>query len=172
MMSLALVASLTAVASFAAAMIYSALKDLVAMQVSDRVVLLLLALFPVLAPLAGWSLESIMLSVAVAMIAFFASVAFFALGWIGGGDGKLITVSVLWLGAEQAPSFVFQAALLGGLCAVGLLVFRRLALPLAWQSKAWIVRLHSAETGVPYAVAIGIAGLIVLPYTPWLKDFI
>lgn len=172
MMSLALVASLIAITSFAAAMIYSALKDLVAMQVSDRVVLLLLALFPVLAPLAGWPLESILLSVAAAMIAFFASVTVFTLGWMGGGDGKLITVSVLWLGAEQTPSFIFQTALLGGLCAVGLLVFRRLTLPVGWQSKAWIVRLHAAESGVPYAVAIGIAGLIVLPDTPWLKDFI
>lgn len=142
------------------------------MQVSDRVVLLLFAMFPVLAPLAGWSLETIVLSVAVAMIAFFTSVAFFALGWMGGGDGKLITVSVLWLGAEQAANFVIHTALLGGLCAVCLLAFRRLTLPTIWRDKAWIVRLHAADTGVPYAVAIGIAGLIVLPHTPWIKDVI
>lgn len=127
-MSLGLVASIIAVTSFAAAMIYSALKDVLTMQVSDRGVLLLFALFPILALAAGWPLESIGVSLAMPMIAFFASVALFALGWMGGGDGKLITVSALWLGADQAPNFVFQTALLGGLCAASLLVFRQLAL--------------------------------------------
>lgn len=138
------------------------------MQVSDRIVVLLLASFLVLAPLAGWPLESIVFGMAAALIAFFASVALFTLGWMGGGDGKLITVSVLWVGADQATDFVVHTALLGGLCALFLLVFRRLSLPSNWQDKAWIVRLHAPETGVPYAVAIGIAGLISLPQTPWL----
>lgn len=171
-MSLTLVASAAAVASFAGAMVYSALRDVLTMQVSDRVVLMLLGLFPILAPLSGWTLESMLLSTALAMIVFFASVGFFALGWMGGGDGKLITVSVLWLGTDQTVGFIFYTALVGGLCTACLLGFRRLALPLVWQSKAWIVRLHRPENGAPYAVAIGSAGLIVLPHTLWLKDFV
>lgn len=168
-MSLGLVASIMGIATFASAMIYSAIRDLLTMTVSDRLILLLLVAFPVLAPLSGWSFLQILLSMAVTLIAFFACLGFFAMGWMGGGDGKLITMGVLWVGADQAPNFFFGATLVGGIGALLLLLFRKLSLPRAWREKAWIERLHAKDMGLPYAIAIGIAGLIVLPGTPWAQ---
>ncbi len=167
-MTLCYLASSLAVSLFVAAMLYAAMRDVLTMTVSDRLVIALLAAFPVLAPLSGWPLEDLAWSVAVALMTFFASVAFFSLGWIGGGDGKLATVTVLWLGADSALGFVTYTALFGGAFAVGLLLFRTLTLSPAWQQTGWIARLHAPTTGIPYAVAIGLAALGMLPGTPWM----
>ncbi len=167
-MTLGVLASLLAVSLFAAAMIYSAMRDLLTMTVSDALIITLVGAFPVLAPLAGWSLEAIGWSLAAAAITFFLGVGFFAAGWIGGGDGKLATATVLWVGADSALTFIAYATLLGGVFALALLLFRTRGLSPASQSTGWIARLHAPNVGVPYAVAIGLAGLSVLPHTPWM----
>lgn len=171
-MSLGLLASYAAVATFAAAMIFSAVSDVLTMTIPDRLALALLLAFPVLAPLAGWPADKILFAVAAALVAFFCCVGAFALGWMGGGDGKLLTVSILWIGAEHSFDFLACTALVGGLFAVALLLFRRFVLPQAWTRAGWMLRLHHPDTGVPYAVAIGSAGLLVLPHTHWMKDLI
>ncbi len=167
-MSLALAASIAAAATFSAAMAYSALKDVLTMQVSDRVVLLLLGTFPLFALLSGWSLPEVLTSLGIAALAFAICFAFFAMGWMGGGDGKLITATILWMGAGHAVEFLLYTALIGGLFALVLRVFRALPLPYYWQQAAWLAHLHRPQTGIPYAVAIGMAALILLPQTPWL----
>lgn len=167
-MTFGFLANFLAVSLFVAAMIYSALLDVVTMTVSDRLVIALLAAFPVLAAVSGWPLEAIAWSAVVAMMTFFVSVALFASGWIGGGDGKLATATILWVGAENALSFVAYTTLLGGACALALLGFRRLSLAPSWQRRDWVVRLHAPSAGIPYAVAIGLAGLSLLPSTLWL----
>lgn len=168
MLELGFFSTITAVSLFAGAMLLAAVMDILTMKVSDRLVTLLLVSFAILAPLSGWSPEEMAWSVAAAMMVFFASVAFFALGWVGGGDGKLATVITLWLGAQNVLPFITMTALLGGVCALGLLLFRMLPLPPSWRERPWIARLHGPETGIPYAVAIGLAALIVLPKTPWM----
>lgn len=167
-MTLSLLATIGAIGLFAGAMVLAAVMDVLTLKVSDRLVLLLAAGYAVLAPVAGWSLNDIAWSVSAAMLVFFASVAFFSLGWMGGGDGKLATVSTLWVGAQSALPFVATTALLGGVCALGLLLVKNLALPRSWLRKPWLARLHAAETGVPYAVAIGLAALLQLPNTLWI----
>lgn len=171
MLELGFFATIGAVSLFVGAMIFAAVMDVLTMKVSDRLVILLLAGFVILAPLSGWSLEEMAWSVAAATMVFFASVAFFALGWVGGGDGKLATVIALWMGAQNVLPFITMTALLGGVCALGLLLFRVLPLPRSWAQRPWIARLRASETGVPYAVAIGFAALIVLPETPWMGAF-
>ena len=167
-MTVNLLATSVALGLFAMAMVLAAVMDVLTMKVSDRLIALLLVGYPILAPAAGWSLEDIAWSVAAAMVVFFVSVAFFSLGWMGGGDGKLATVGVLWLGAENMVPFVTTTALVGGVCALVLLSARRLTLPRSWLQRRWAARLYAKEAGIPYAVAIGASGLIVLTNTPWV----
>lgn len=167
MVTVNLVATVGAVALFAGAMVLAAVMDVATMEVSDRLVMLLLAGYLVLAPASGWSFAEMAWSVAAALLVFFSSVAFFSLGWMGGGDGKLATVGALWLGAENTLAFVMMTALMGGLCALAVLAVRRLSLPSAWLDRPWLARLRAPEAGIPYAVAIGSAGLILLANTPW-----
>lgn len=170
-MSLGLLASCAAIAAFVAAMVFLAVRDVATMTISNRVLVVLLFAFAVLAPLAGWPLDRIGVSLLVALVTFLGTAALFAFGWIGGGDGKLMTVSVLWIGAGQALNLIVYTLIAGGLFGLGLLLFRLMPLPGALQRQAWITRLHAPGTGIPYAVAIAAGGLAVLPETYWMKNF-
>lgn len=71
--------------------------------------------------------------------------ALYALGWLGGGDGKLLGVLALWLGPKDVGT-----ALLG-------------AVPLGVALTAWGLASPSFRArGVPMAVAIGTPAALLL----------
>ncbi|WP_243373466.1 A24 family peptidase [Microvirga solisilvae] len=167
-MTISAVAALTASLCFAAATIWAGLMDLATMKIRNELVLFLLAIYATLAPLAGLGAVQIGMSAAVAIAVFMALFIFFGFGWIGGGDAKLISVIVLWLGAEHALPYVVFMALFGGVFCLLLIRFRSIPLPAFCAQVPWIVHLHSKEKGVPYGVAIAAAALFIFPKTPWI----
>ncbi len=144
-------------------MAYAASSDLLTMRISNRLVLLLIGGFFVLALLAGLSLELIGMHVASAALVLALSFAFFSFGWIGGGDAKLIAATTLWLGFGSMLPYLVYASLLGGALTLSLLAVRRWPLPLQLRQVVWIDRLHDGKTGVPYGIALAAAGLLVYP---------
>lgn len=144
-------------------MAYAASSDLLTMRISNRLVLLLVVGFLVVALLTGLSIETIGMHVASAAIVLAVSFTFFALGWIGGGDAKLIAATTLWFGFPSMLPYLVYASLLGGTLTLSLLAVRRWPLPLQLKQVAWIDRLHDAQTGVPYGIALAAAGLLVYP---------
>ncbi len=98
-----------------------------------------------------------------AMLAF--TFALFSFGWIGGGDAKLAAATALWLGWTPLADYGLASALAGGALTVVILMARRLALPEALASQAWIARLHNAKSGIPYGIALAVGGMIVYPET-------
>lgn len=167
-MTISAVAALTASLCFAAATIWAGLMDLATMKIRNELVLFLLAIYAALAPLAGFGAVQIGLSAAVALSVLLCTFLFFGLGWIGGGDAKLISVVVLWLGAEHTLPYVIYMALFGGVLSLLLMRFRAMPLPAFCSHVPWVVQLHSKEAGVPYGVAIAAAALFTFPRTPWL----
>ena len=91
--------------------------------------------------------------------------AFFAFGWIGGGDAKLVAATALWLGSGLMLPYLVYAALLGGALTLMILALRRYPLPPGCSGQRWIDRLHDSKSGVPYGIALAIAGLLVYPET-------
>ena len=57
------------------------------------------------------------------------------------------------------------ATVLGGVLTLALLGLRRLPLPAVFARQAWIIRLHDADAGVPYGVALAAGAFVVLPGT-------
>jgi prepilin peptidase CpaA len=153
---------------FAFTMVYAGLSDLTTMKIRNGLVLLFLLAYAVLAPFAGFTVYEIGWSAAVAAGVFVVALIFFALGWIGGGDAKLATVTALWFGADHTAAYLVYTALLGGAFTLGLLQFRTLMLPPWLHNIPWIARLHSKGTGVPYGVTMALAALIVFPQTRWM----
>ena len=98
----------------------------------------------------------------VALGAFAFGVAMFALGQWGGGDVKFMTASSLWLGWPVLVGYLFWVAVAGGVLGLVVLAFRRCKLPESWAARPWLARLHRAEQGLPYGVALGIGGLMML----------
>lgn len=164
------IASVSAVAgtlAFTFTMVHSALTDLTTLKIRNRVVLASLSAYVVLAPLAGFDPSHIFWSAAAAAIVLAAGFLLFALGWIGGGDAKLAAVTALWCGADQTAAYLLYAALLGGGLTTILLIFRAQPMPARLASAGWVVRLHSRQCGVPYGVALALAGLMVIHDTRW-----
>jgi prepilin peptidase CpaA len=146
-----MISALTAPAGmliFSYTMIYAAVTDLTTMTIRNRLVLVLLAAYVVLAPLAGFTPHEIGLSAAIAAGTLLVGFLFFARGWIGGGDAKLAAVTVLWFGADHTPAYLVYTALFGGAFTLLILWFRIRVLPAWLQSSPWIARLHAYGSDV------------------------
>lgn len=153
---------------FVGAMVWAAIADVVTLKIQNRLVLLLLTSYSVLAVVSDMSWLSIGQNVIVGAFILIGMFALFSFGWIGGGDAKLAAVVALWLGMEHTLAFVLTTAVFGGALTAILIQVRLLPLPIQCLRTPWIVRLHAPETGVPYGVAIAAGGLINFPATHWM----
>ena len=153
--------SLFALVIFPLLMAFAAFSDLFTMRISNTLVLALVATFFVLALVVGLPLSEIGMHLACAALVLVFAFAFFAFGWIGGGDAKLIAATTLWLGLGMMLPYLIYASLLGGALTLLLLAARRYPLPERLRAIKWIDRLHDTKTGVPYGIALAIAGILV-----------
>lgn len=142
-------------------MAFAAVSDLVTMRISNRLVLVLIAAFLVMALVAGMPLPQLGMHLAGAALVLVVAFALFAPGWIGGGDAKLAAATALWIGFDALFPYVVYTGLLGGALTLGILVVRRWPLPANLGHIGWIDRLHDAKSGVPYGIALAVAGVIV-----------
>jgi prepilin peptidase CpaA len=145
---------------FPLVMAFAASTDLLTMRISNRLVLLLAAGFVVMALAIGMPLEQFALHVACATLVLVVAFVLFALGWIGGGDAKLAAATTLWLGFGLTLPYIVYAGLAGGALTLVILLLRRLPLTPFIARHAWLERLHNAKSGVPYGIALAVAGLL------------
>lgn len=92
--------------------------------------------------------------VAVAVAAFLTAAVLFRLGWMGGGDVKLIGALALWAGPAGIVEFMVLTSLAGGVVSLACL---------AWAG--WARLRHRAPAGpvqVPYGVAIALGAVPAL----------
>jgi prepilin peptidase CpaA len=154
---------------FPALMAFAACSDLLTMTISNRVSLALVAGFFALALVIGMNPALIMSHLGAAAAVLVVAFAFFARGWIGGGDAKLAAATALWLGFEHLMTYLLYASLFGGLLTIVLLNVRTMPLPSLLSAQPWAVRLHRKDSGVPYGIALAAAALVVYPDTIWMK---
>lgn len=150
-------------------MAFAASSDLLTMTISNRVSLLLIGGFFVLAVASGMGAAEIGLHVAAGAAVLAVSFTCFAMGWIGGGDAKVAAATALWLGFDHLLTYLIYASLFGGALTLALLEFRRWPIPLFLTGQPWLLRLHHHETGIPYGIALAAGALMVYPDTPWIK---
>lgn len=154
---------------FPAMMAFAASSDLFTMTIANRISLILIGGFVVLAIMTGMSLTDIGWHVGAAAAVLAVSFTFFALGWIGGGDAKLAAVSVLWLGFNHIVDYLVYASILGGALTLLLIQFRAFPLPRVLTGREWAERLHDRRGGVPYGIALAAAALLIYPHTVWMQ---
>lgn len=150
---------------------FAASSDLLTMRISNWIAVGLVGAFLVLALATGMPLQQIGMNVLCAVLVLVFTFAFFAFGWIGGGDAKLASAISLWLGFGVLFPFLIYASLLGGSLTLMLLTARHYPLP-PQLHYAWIERLHDRKSGVPYGIALAAAGLLVYPQTSIFQNFI
>jgi len=151
-------------------MAFAALSDLATMTISNRVSLVLAIGFAPVALLVGAPIDAIGLHYLCGCAVLALTFSMFAMGLVGGGDAKLAAATAIWIGFDGLMNYGLVSALAGGGLTLALLAMRKMPLPAALSARAWIARLHNPETGVPYGVALAIAGLSLYPESlVWLR---
>jgi len=125
------IANLVILLFFPVAMAFAASSDLMTMKISNRLILVVCAMFCLAALLMAMPLREFGIHVALAIAVLVGGFTLFAFGWVGGGDAKLAAAATLWLGLAQTLPFLVYAALLGGALTLTLLALRQLPLPQA-----------------------------------------
>lgn len=154
---------------FPALMAFAAASDILTMTISNRVSILLIAGFLLLALVSGMSAPVIGLHLASGLAVLVVSFTCFAFGWIGGGDAKVAAAAALWFGFGHLLDYLLFASLIGGVLTLAILQFRNLPIPGWLARQAWLMRLHDKTSGIPYGVALAAGALLVYPDTEWMK---
>ncbi len=158
--------AVSALVVFPALMAYAAASDLLTMTISNRVSVALVLGFVLMALASGMPLLTLLENhLACGAVMLVITFALFAFGWIGGGDAKLAASTAVWLGWSNLFEYGLEASFLGAVLTIGILYLRKYELPPALQGRAWLARLHLAGNGVPYGIALAIAGLAIYPET-------
>lgn len=152
-------------------MALAAVSDLFTMRISNKLILVLIAGFAVVALLMGLPLDQLGMHLGVGVAVLLVTLVLFSLGWIGGGDAKLAAAISLWLGLGLTLPFLVYAALFGGILTLIVLGMRALPLPQPLATVGWVQRLHNANNGVPYGIALAIGGLVVYGQSPIFAHF-
>lgn len=153
---------------FPFAMAFAASSDLLTMRISNKLVLLLALGFFVIALLVEMPLQQFAMHVLCAVVVLVVAFGMFAMGWIGGGDAKLAAATTLWLGFGLTLPYLAYTAILGGVLTLVILSLRRLPLEGLTANRpwlGWLARLHDRKQGVPYGIAMAIAGLLIYSNT-------
>jgi prepilin peptidase CpaA len=154
---------------FPALMAFAACSDLFTMTISNRVSLLLVAGFAVMAALIGLNSADLISHVGAGLTVLAVTFALFAFGWIGGGDAKLAAATALWLGFDPLMNYLLYASIFGGALTLLIIRFRLYPLPAMLQGQDWVMRLHRMDSGVPYGIALAAGALTVYPQTIWMR---
>jgi prepilin peptidase CpaA len=153
---------------FPLAMAFAAAMDLFTMTIPNRISIVLVASFVVVALIVAPSWLIVARHLTIFAVVLAVAVAMFAMGWLGGGDAKLLAAASLWIGPDLFLSYLVYVSVLGGLLALALLQYRGQVLLPAWLARqAWAMRLHEKNGGIPYGVALGGSAMLVYPQTLW-----
>ncbi len=148
---------------------FAAISDLLTMTIPNRVSLVLLVSFFLIAPFAGLNLAQIGIHIAAAALVFAVCFCLFAVSAMGGGDAKLLTASAIWFGLSASlVHFLLYVSAFGGLLTLAVL-FLRSKESLILAARIPVPRLLLTAQKIPYGVAIGLGGFAAYPSSPLMQ---
>jgi prepilin peptidase CpaA len=143
---------------------YAAATDFLTMTIANRVSILLVGFFVLLAPAAGLSLIDVGWHLLAGLAVFAVGYVCFAMGWMGGGDVKFGAAVALWLGWGHLMEYALLFSVFGGLLTLATLVVTGWLKPLPILQVGYLADFDKKRT-VPYGIALAAAGLLLYPST-------
>ena len=148
-------------------MVFAAVSDTLSMTIANRVPLLLLAVFAVVAPLTGMEWAAYGWHFAAGALVLLFTFGLFAVGGMGGGDAKLLTATAVWMGFNiHLIEYLVTSAFFGGVLAVAILSYRGSVLATFTSRNMFLRNFADGRDGIPYGIALGIGGLVTYPGSP------
>ena len=153
---------------FPFAMAFAAVSDLLSMTIQNRVSLILLLSFALLAPLTGMAWPAYGMHFVAGGVVLAVTFTLFATDSMGGGDAKLMSATAVWIGWNMdLAQYLLLASLLGGLLTLAILKYRGSHAAVYYYRRIdFMRRLARKEEGIPYGIALGGAGLMVFSASP------
>ena len=151
---------------FPALMIYAGMTDLLDRRIANWVSLALIGTFFILALVTWMPFTQLGAHLGVALAAFAIGFLMFAMGWMGGGDVKLITAAMLWFGPTAALGYALTFSLTGLVVTAVFAALRLDRLQYALASNAMTRPLAGRDPSgrdIPYGLAISGGALLALP---------
>jgi len=157
-----MIVGLIITAIFIACMMTAVIKDATTMTIPNWVSLVMLGGFFLVTPFVweSWSVfgEHLMVGTGMFLLGFI----MFALGWLGGGDAKLMAATSFWWSTMDLSHYILMTTITGAALAIFLLLART-SIPAGIVPINWLNRLISEEKRMPYGLALAAGALIVLP---------
>lgn len=148
-------------------MAFAAVSDLLSMTIANRVSIILVAGFAILAPLSGMDWQVFAMHFAAMAVVLAVTFTLFAVGGMGGGDAKLMAATALWMGfGFTLIEYLLYSAVYGGLLTILIVVFRNSPVSSLAINNVLLRNLADRKTGIPYGIALGIGGLTAFPHSP------
>ncbi len=148
-------------------MAYAAISDMITMTIANRVSLLLVAVFIVAAPLAGMPMATIGMHLLAGLLVLGVTFALFAFGTMGGGDAKLLAATAVWMGLGMSlAEYVVIGSICGGVLTLLIIVYRNSPISDVTGNFVLLRKFSDRRVGIPYGIALGLAGLVVFPTSP------
>lgn len=151
-------------------MLLAIASDIRSMTIPNRLNVALVLAFALSALWAGMPAAKAGAHLLAGLGALLVTAFLFARGWMGGGDAKLIAATALWFGPTLALlDYVLLASVFGGVLTLALLGARSLVRPAT--GVVFLDRLLGPTNGIPYGVALGLAGIGVAVAHDWAAVF-
>ena len=153
--------------SFLCITVFLAVHDVLTFRIPNWGNLLVALLFLMFA-LASWlsGVEVEWLShLAAAALVFAVGFWMFQMGWLGGGDVKLLTACALWIGFPGLLPYVVWVGLAGGVLVLVIMMLRKSVVPLLVMVTPRMYhscpRVLAQGEKLPYGVAIAAGAMII-----------
>jgi prepilin peptidase CpaA len=140
---------------------------MLSMTIANRVAVVLVATFAIVAPFTGMGWADYGWHFAAGGLVLLVTFALFALGGMGGGDAKLMSATALFMGFNiHLVEYLVVSAFLGGILTVAIVAYRNSALAVFTSRNVFLRHFANDTAGVPYGIALGLGGLISYPDSP------
>jgi prepilin peptidase CpaA len=158
---------------FPLAMAFAASMDFFTMTIPNRISIVLIGSFAVIAAVVAPTWTVIGNHLLVAGVVFAVALGMFALGWMGGGDAKLLVAASLWVGPNLFLEYIVGVAMIGGVLSLATLYYRGIVVLPPWLNRQrWALRLHEKNAGIPYGIALGASAMLIYPQTVWFAALV
>lgn len=148
-------------------MVFAAVSDMLSMTIANRVSVLLIATFAIIAPFTGMDWAAYGWHFAAGGLVLLVTFGLFALGGMGGGDAKLMSATALFLGFNvHLVEYLVISAFLGGVLTVAILAYRNSALAVFTSRNMFLRHFADDAVGIPYGIVLGLGGLVAYPDSP------
>lgn len=151
-------------------MAYAAVSDMLSMTIANRVSLLLVASFMIIAPFTGMDWATYGMHLAAGAMVLSATFALFAIGAMGGGDAKLLAATSVWMGFSIVlMQYLLLAGFVGGVLTLAIMSYRGSVLAVFTGRNRMLRNFADSSLGIPYGIGLGIAGLMIYPESPLMQ---